>query len=355
MADQKLSDLTPLGTDVPGTAIFEITTAGVTRSATRDQVITAALQAAVDANTAKVSASGSVTTHSDVSDPGSGQIITATERANITGSVTVHADVSDAGSGAIITTAERNAITANSAKVSADGSIDTHSDVTTGAKTADDVLTWSGAAWVSQAPAAGGAGTYNEVEKDDLSVSVGRAKLNFEATGDATVTVTDEPGGDKTTISIDATAGGGGGGIGKGAPFVVGDLLQVQSDAGDGTAQSAGIAVAALATQASLDTHTGDATIHYTQASIDHTAIANIGTNSHAQIDTHIGDATVHFTEASIVHNNISGRSTADAHPTSAITGLDAALASKLGAVADDPAPTLGGDLNVKSFNVIKE
>lgn len=49
------------------------------------------------------------------------------------------------------------------------------------------------------------------------------------------------------------------------------------------------------ADQSSLDAHTGDGTIHFTEASIDHTAIANIGTNSHAQIDNHIADATIHF------------------------------------------------------------
>ncbi|MGR3218450.1 MAG: beta strand repeat-containing protein, partial [Candidatus Anammoxibacter sp.] len=45
-------------------------------------------------------------------------------------------------------------------------------------------------------------------------------------------------------------------------------------------------------------THLGDATIHFTEASIDHTAILNIGTNSHATIDSHIADSDIHFSLA---------------------------------------------------------
>ena len=37
----------------------------------------------------------------------------------------------------------------------------------------------------------------------------------------------------------------------------------------------------------------------------DHTALSNIGTNSHTQIDSHLADTTLHFTEASIDHANI--------------------------------------------------
>lgn len=49
-----------------------------------------------------------------------------------------------------------------------------------------------------------------------------------------------------------------------------------------------------------------------------------------ASVSSHIGDSSIHYTVASISHNAVGGRSTADAHPTSAITGLDAALAGKL-------------------------
>jgi hypothetical protein len=65
-----------------------------------------------------------VAVHSDVSDAGSGIIISAAERTSIgtnttnnTGSVAVHSDVSSAGSGAIITGLERTAIGTNTTSI----------------------------------------------------------------------------------------------------------------------------------------------------------------------------------------------------------------------------------------------
>ena len=43
-----------------------------------------------------------------------------------------------------------------------------------------------------------------------------------------------------------------------------------------------------------LTAHTGDATIHFTEASISHLNIADNGANSHADIDTHIADGGIH-------------------------------------------------------------
>jgi hypothetical protein len=106
------------------------------------------------------------------------------------------------------------------------------------------------------------------------------------------------------------------------------------------------LATSGTTNASNLSSHTGDATIHFTEGSIDHTAITNIGVNTHAQIDTHLGalaasgttnesnitiniadiaavmasgtvhydDATIHFTEGSIDHTAITNIGT-NTHP----------------------------------------
>lgn len=55
-----------------------------------------------------------------------------------------------------------------------------------------------------------------------------------------------------------------------------------------------------LRAQTALNSHTSDSTIHYTEGSISHLNITNIGTNTHAQIDSHIADTTLHFLKSDI-------------------------------------------------------
>jgi hypothetical protein len=98
----------------------------------------------------------------------------------------------------------------------------------------------------------------------------------------------------------------------------------------------------AYALASALSSHTGDATIHFTEGSIAHANISGIGVNSHAQIDSaitafgvHFGDSTIHFTQAaiSIPASQISDFATA--------VGADAAVAAntaKVGLVTSTTA-----------------
>ena len=59
-------------------------------------------------------------------------------------------------------------------------------------------------------------------------------------------------------------------------------------------------------THAQIDTHIEDGQVHFTKASISHTEIQDIGTTyTHDDIDVHIDDSGIHFTETSINHANI--------------------------------------------------
>ena len=95
-------------------------------------------------------------------------------------------------------------------------------------------------------PADAAAGTLKDVQQNGAGVTSGDTTLDFRATGDASVQVTSQAG-NVTRVTIDASAGAGGGGIGKGTPFVVGDLMEASSSVGDGEAVTSGLQATAVA------------------------------------------------------------------------------------------------------------
>lgn len=102
--------------------------------------------------------------------------------------------------------------------------------------------------------------------------------------------------------------------------------------------------LATKAASSALSSHTGDATIHFTQAAINHASILNIGTNTHAQIDTHIaGNSAVHGVTGAIVGNTdvqtLSNKSLVDAN-TVIVNTADATKAVKFSAGGATTATT---------------
>ena len=76
--------------------------------------------------------------------------------------------------------------------------------------------------------------------------------------------------------------------------------------------------------QGATNIHSGN----YTDTdTTDHTALSNIGSNSHTAIDSHIADSTLHFTEASIDHGSIGGLG-GDDHPQYTLSATNLALSS---------------------------
>jgi hypothetical protein len=308
MADSKITDLAP-NLDPVDVDLLEMVDdpAGVPVNVKVTKAdFLKVLQAEVDLNTAKVSADGPVTTHNDVTNAGSGQIIT---------------------------TAERNAITVNTAKISADGSIDTHVDVDTSTSPPDigDALEWNGTNWVPEPHPGGGGGTYNDVEKDSVSISTLRSKLDFRDTGDATVTVTDDPANDRTIISIDATAGAGPSGD------VVGPASAVDSNfaAFDGITgkliKDAGTSAATFATAAQG-------------------ALADTATQPGDNVSTLTNDAgyTDDQTGAEI---KVAYEGEAD---TNAFTDAEQTkVAASITEVSDDATPQLGGNLDYNTHGMV--
>ena len=268
MANVTIDDLNPKASPVAGDQLEIDDGAGGSFKTTKAQ-LQAALQADVDA---KADSSDLTAHENDTNNPHSvthaqlpdnGTNTHAQIDAHVDGPVTDHTDVTSAGSGQIITATERTKLNG----IEAGAQNNTNSNAGTGAglvlaKVASDTpiksliggtgitLTENASDVTIDASGGGGAGTYNETTKDDASISVGRAKLEFRDTGDATVTVTDDAAGDRTIINIDSTAGAGGGGVAAGTPFVVGELTQVSSAAGDGEIVSSGSQVSDFATAA---------------------------------------------------------------------------------------------------------
>lgn len=94
-----------------------------------------------------------------------------------------------------------------------------------------------------------------------------------------------------------------------------------------------------------LSTHL--ATKNYVDTTIitDHTALTNIGVNTHAQIDTHIADSTIHFTEGSIDHGSIGGLLDDD-HTQYSLADGTRAFTGTVGGID----PTLSTHLTTKNY-----
>ena len=109
--------------------------------------------------------------------------------------------------------------------------------------------------------------------------------------------------------------------------------------------------------------HNNDSSIHFTQSSISHTNIQDIGNNSHAQIDTHIGNDSIHqsFANKSLLDTinqplSMSDTATFEVVAVNRIEGINgsvgisAPLTMSDHKISDLAAPTLDSDAATKGY-----
>jgi len=128
---------------------------------------------------------------------------------------------------------------------------------------------------------------------------------------------------------------------------LIGGVLTTLTEGNDGGNET-------LTIDVDITGHTGDATIHFTEGSIDHTAIANIGTNSHTVIDSHIAATAAHgVTEIVGTSDNqtLTNKSLDGANNT--IIDVTSALAINLHArKASAGTIAIGSPVYIVSYNV---
>lgn len=108
--------------------------------------------------------------------------------------------------------------------------------------------------------------------------------------------------------------------------------------------------LAADTTPADLVAHVGDASIHFTEASINHANILNAGTNTHAQIDAHIADtANPHGLTPASIGASPSGHTHLAADVTDLVAAVDAIIVANASVVANTAKVSADGSIGTHS------